>query len=50
MIDPSPLRVASIPAGHPYVRNLAAPEPPHRVRRLADPIPPVAESEPVGTG
>jgi hypothetical protein len=46
MIDQSPLRVASIPAGHPYVRNLAAPEPPHRVRRLADPIPPVADPLP----
>lgn len=46
MTDQSPLRVASIPAGHPYVRNLAAPEPPHRVVRLADPTPPVADPLP----
>jgi len=40
------LRVASIPAGHPYVRHLAAVDEPDRVVRLPDPVPAVADPVP----
>lgn len=40
------LRVASIPAGHPYVRHLTAPTGPDPVRRLPDPAPAVADPAP----
>ncbi len=40
------LRVASIPAGHPYVRHLAAVDGPDRVVRLPDPVPAVADPVP----
>lgn len=40
------LRIASIPAGHPYVRHLAAVDEPDRVVRLPDPVPAVADPVP----
>jgi Glycosyltransferase Family 4 len=39
--NPRPLRVASVPAGHVYVRHLADPAGDDAVFRLADPIPDV---------
>lgn len=40
------VRVASIPAIHPYVQHLAAPDGPSSVIRLADPVPLVADPMP----
>jgi glycosyltransferase involved in cell wall biosynthesis len=41
-----PIRVASIPAGHPYVRHLAAPDGDDQVVRLPDPVPDVVDPLP----
>ncbi|MEP6562572.1 MAG: glycosyltransferase family 1 protein, partial [Nakamurella sp.] len=41
-----PIRVASIPAGHPYVQHLAAPAGGDAVVRLADPPPDVPDPQP----
>jgi len=46
MVWTGPIRVASIPANHPYVRHLAAPDGGDRVSRLADPTPDVPDPLP----
>lgn len=45
MTNEYPVRVASIPSGHPYVRHLSAPGD-LRVRRLPDPSPAVPDPLP----
>ena len=44
------IRVASVPAGHVYVRHLSDPSGRDAVIRLADPVPPVPPGEAVLTG
>jgi len=46
MVWTGPIRVASIPANHPYVRHLAAPDGEGRVVRLPDPAPDVPDPLP----
>ncbi len=44
---PAPLmRVASVPAAHPYIQHLADPDDSHGIVRLADPAPDVADPLP----
>ena len=45
-MPPLPVRVASIPANHPYVRHLAPVEGPQGVHRLPDPVPLVPDPMP----
>ncbi|SDP38899.1 hypothetical protein SAMN04515671_4001 [Nakamurella panacisegetis] len=42
----APVRVASVPAAHPYVRHLSDPDRPSAVIRLPDPAPAVAQPIP----
>ncbi|MQY27786.1 glycosyltransferase family protein [Nocardia aurantia] len=47
-VHPAPLRVASVPASHVYVRHLSAPDGHHDVIRLPDPVPADGRTVPGG--